>query len=79
MFVAYYHFMYMYVYVHINHNCITVLGERAGENRRIYHECDSRIEKSVPRITVWHQEACRVIANGDQEGQIFQSHPNTNN
>ena len=24
---------------------------------RIYHECEGRIEKSIPRITVWHQEA----------------------
>ena len=24
---------------------------------RIFHECEVLIEKSVPRITVWHQEA----------------------
>ena len=23
---------------------------------RIYHECEGRIEKFVPRITVWHHE-----------------------
>ena len=28
-------------------------------------------EKSVLRIFVCHHEACRVIANGDPEGQIF--------
>ena len=28
---------------------------------RIYHECEGRIENSVPRIAVWHHEACRVI------------------
>ena len=45
---------------------------------RIYHECEGRIEKSVPRITDWHHEACRVMTNGDLEGQIFLSDPNTN-
>ena len=24
----------------------------------IYHECEGGIEKSVPRIAVWHHEAC---------------------
>ena len=45
---------------------------------RIYHECEGRIEKSVPRITVWHHETCRVMTNGDPEGRIFLSfsHPN---
>ena len=38
---------------------------------RIYHECEGRIEKSVQRIAVWHHEACRVMTNGDPEGQIF--------
>ena len=37
---------------------------------RIYHECEDRIEKYVLRIAVWHQEACRVLTNGDPEGQI---------
>ena len=32
---------------------------------RIYHECEGGKEKSVPRITVWHHEACRVMTNGD--------------
>ena len=31
---------------------------------RIYHECEGRIGKCVPRIAVWHQEACRVMTNG---------------
>ena len=43
------------------------------ENIRIYHECEGRIEKSVVRNTVWHHEVCRVMTNGDQEGQIFLS------
>ena len=46
---------------------------------RIYHECEGGIEKSVPRITNWHHEACRVMTNGDREGLIFLSHPHTNN
>ena len=42
---------------------------------RIYHECEGRIEISVPRFTVWHHKPCRVMANGDPEGWIFLSHP----
>ena len=38
---------------------------------RIYHECEGRIEKSVPRIAVWHHKACRVMTKGDHEGRIF--------
>ena len=46
---------------------------------RINHECEGRIVKSVPRSTVWHHEACRVMTNGDSEGQIFLSYPHSNN
>ena len=46
---------------------------------RIYHECEGRIEKSVPKTAVWHHEACRVMTNGDTEGQIFLSYPRTKN
>ena len=28
---------------------------------RIHHECKGGIEKSVPRITNWHNKACRVM------------------
>ena len=38
-------------------------------NIRIYHECG--IEKSIPRITVWHHEACRVMTNYDRENVFF--------
>ena len=48
-------------------------------NIRIYHECEGRIEKSVPRITVWHHEACQVMTNGDSEGRIFISFSRPNN
>ena len=37
------------------------------------------IEKSVPRITLWHHRACRVMTNGDPQGQILISQPQTNN
>ena len=46
---------------------------------RNYNECEGRIEKSVPRIAVWHHEACRAMTNGDPEGRIFLSYPHTNN
>ena len=46
---------------------------------RIYRECEGRIEKSVPRITGWHHEACRVMTNGNPEGRIFLSFPHINN
>ena len=39
--------------------------------KRIYEECEGKIEKSVPRITVWHQEASQVMTNSDPEGGIF--------
>ena len=48
-------------------------------NIRIYHEWERRIGKSVPRIAVWHHEACQVMTIGDCEGRSFPSNPNTNN
>ena len=50
-----------------------------SNNIRIHHECEGGIEKSVPKITDWHHEACRVMKNGDREGRIFLSHPHMNN
>ena len=41
---------------------------------KFFHECEGRIEKSVPRIAVWHHEACRVMTNFDLEGRFFLSH-----
>ena len=41
------------------------------ESIRIYHECEGRKEKSVPRIAVWHHEACRVMTKDDHEGRFF--------
>ena len=53
-------------------------GGFCKNNIRFYYECEGRIEKSVPRIAVWHHEACRVMTNCDPEGQIFLSFPHTN-
>ena len=56
------------------HTYVTSLYLQIYENIiRIFRE--GRIEKSVPRIAVWHHEACRVMTNGDLEGRIFQSYP----
>ena len=41
------------------------------QNIRIYHECEGRIEKYVPRITVWHHEACRLMTNCDPRDRFF--------
>ena len=51
----------------------------SSENIRINHECEGRKEKSVPKITIWHHEACQVMTNGDPKGQIFLSYPHMNN
>ena len=50
-----------------------------GMKIRIYQECESRIEKSVLKITVWYHKACWVMMNGDPEGSIFLSCPHKNN
>ena len=46
---------------------------------RFYHECEGRIEKSVPRIIDRHHAACLVMTKGDCDGQIFLSHLHMNN
>ena len=50
-----------------------------GKITIIHHECEGGIEKSVPRITNWHQEACLVMTKGDHKGLLFLSHPHKNN
>ena len=36
------------------------------------NQCEGRIEKSVPRVAVWHHEACPLMTNGESyEGRIF--------
>ena len=47
-------------------------------NIRIYHECKGKIKKSIPRMAVWHHEACQVMTNDDLEERIFLSYPHTN-
>ena len=46
---------------------------------RIYHASDVRIEKAIPRFTVLHYEACRVMTNGEYMGQTRLSLLHTNN
>ena len=58
---------------------LPVCDNRLIHNIRIYHECEGRIEKAVPRIANWHHEACRVLTNGDPEGHVFLAYPHTNN
>ena len=38
---------------------------KEGYTISINHECESWIENSIPRITDWHDEACRVMTIGD--------------
>ena len=39
---------------------------------RILHECEGRIEKFVPRITIWHHETCRVMTkDGSRDGFFY--------
>ena len=61
------------------HIIIITIKEVNVDIIRIYHECEGRIEKSVPRLANWHHEACRVMTNDDPEGTIFLSYPHTNN
>ena len=37
----------------------------------MHHECEDGIEKSVPRITDWHHEACLVMTIGDPRDRFF--------
>ena len=46
---------------------------------RIFHECEGGVEKSFPRITNWHNKACRVMTICNRETWIFLSHPHTSN
>ena len=69
--------------VRIKSKITTLLSRKrmtqAVQTIRIFHEREGRIEKPVPRIAVWHLEACRVMTNGDPEGRIFLSYPHMNN
>ena len=50
---------------------ITIHHECSCRIIRIWDECEGGIEKSIPRITIWHHKACRVMTNSDREGRIF--------
>ena len=64
-------FMTNVVYTHI---CLlTLVANFANNIIGIHHKCEGGIEKSVPRITDWHHEACRVMTNIDREGLFFYS------
>ena len=41
---------------------------------KMHPECEDEIEKSVPRNHHDH-DACRLMTNGDREGQFFLPHP----
>ena len=43
------------------------------DNIRIYPEWEGGIEKSVARITVWNQEACRVMTAMNMKDRFFYS------
>ena len=58
-------------------NMDVVRGNPTVDVIRIHHECEGGIEKSAPRITHWHHEACLVMTNVDYEGRIFLSQPHT--
>ena len=49
------------------------------EGQIFYPSLTGIMEKSLPRITVWHHEACGVMTNGDSEGQVFLSYTHVNN
>ena len=46
-------------------SCCNIILLLKSWNIRIYHE------KPVPRIIVWHHEACRVMTNGDPRDWFF--------
>ena len=48
-----------------------------ANNIRTLHECEVRIENSVPRVTFDITRLCRVMPNSDTEGRNFLSAPNT--
>ena len=46
-------------------------SDHQGRIIRIYNGSEGGIENSVPRITLWHYEACSMMTNGDPEGWII--------
>ena len=62
-----------------HHHYLCEMAAKLERTIRSHNGCDGKIEKAVPRIIVWHHEACRVITNDDRKGLIFLSYPHTNN
>ena len=52
---------------------------RSVQNIRINHEGEDGIEKSVPRITIWHHIAYQVMTISDHKGQIYDPIITSNN
>ena len=51
------------------------IGEANLENiLRIYHECEGEIEKSIPRIIVWHREVFFFIPSSHTYWILFLAH-----
>ena len=67
-----------------------IFGTKNIDGKVYYLECQAKTycknlsgvwgwhRKSIQKITIWHHKACQVMTIGDPEGQIFQSHPQTN-
>ena len=47
------------------------LGDLQLKDIRIWNSCKVRLENSVMRINVWHQEACRVMPNSYSKWRNF--------
>ena len=47
--------------IYLNRRVFVMLWK--NKNIRIYHGCEGYIEKSVPRVTAWYHEACRVVSD----------------
>ena len=44
-----------------------------GKNMSIYHEFVDRIDKSVPRVTVWHHKALSDVSDPSEDLSILSS------
>ena len=52
-------------YTHFHKVSIAKRYDFFSSNSLAIIECEGGIEKPVPRIAVWHHEACRGMANSD--------------
>ena len=49
----------------------SIICVEVAELIRIHHDREGVIEKSIPKTTVRHHEACQVMSNGDRKGRMF--------